>query len=176
MPPLTTHATWPDDGLGSQPIVRDAAGDRILVDVGGGLAVVPAHLLPPPHHPGWADFKPGTDLSGVTPQVTGVSTGDLAPDGEHWFPGDGSGFAVYDSTTGDERNPAHPGFDTVVPQEWLGDDTIAAVGAARGDEPGAEVSLLTCRVSTNQCTVAVPNVGANDDVVLANGLPAAASN
>jgi hypothetical protein len=170
MPPLTTHATWPDDGLGHQPIVKDAAGDRILVDVGGGLAVVRAHLLPRPGDPGWANFKPGTDLSGVTPQVTGVSTGDLAPDGQHWFTGDGGRFAVYDSTTGQEQDPAHPGFDTVGPAQWLGDDTIAAVGS-RISDPSGPISLLTCRVSTNQCAVAVPDVGTSDEVVLANGLP-----
>jgi hypothetical protein len=174
LPPLTTHATWPDDGLGRQPIVKDAAGDRILVDVGGGLAVVRAHLLPRPHDPGWADFRPGTDLSGVTPQITGVSRGDLAPDGQHWFTSDGGRFAVYDSTTAQEQDPAHPGFDTLVPAQWLGDDTIAAVGS-RSSDPGGPVSLLTCRVSTNQCAVAVPDVGTSDDVVLANGLPSTRS-
>jgi hypothetical protein len=171
MPPLTTHATWPDDGLGHEPIVKDAAGDRILVDVGGGLAVVRAHLLPRPYDPGWADFQPGTDLSGVAPQVTGVSTGDLAPDGQHWFTGDDGRFAVYDSTTGDEQDPAHPGFDTAVPAEWIGDDTIAAVGFVHAGQPGAVVSLLTCRLSTNQCTVAVADAGTSDDVVIANGRP-----
>jgi hypothetical protein len=175
MPPLTTTATWPDDGLGHQPIVKDAAGDRILVDVGGGLAVVRAHLLPKPHDPGWANFKPGTDLSGVTPQVTDVSTGDLAPDGQHWFTSDDGPFAVYDSTTGQEQDPAHHGFDSVVPAQWLGDDTIAAVGS-RSSGPSGLISLLTCRVSTNQCTVAVSDVGTSDGVVLANGLPAADSN
>jgi hypothetical protein len=133
--------------------------------------VVRAHLLPRPHDPGWADFQPGTDLSGVTPQVTGVSTGDLTPDGQHWFTSDDGRFAVYDSTTGDEQDPAHPGFDTAVPAEWLDDDTIAAVGYAHADQPGAAMSLLTCRLSTNQCAVAVADAGTSDDVVLANGQP-----
>jgi hypothetical protein len=171
MPPLTTHATWPDDGLGHQPIVKDAAGDRILVDVGGGLAVVRAHLLPPPHDPGWADFQPGTDLTGVAPQVAGVSTGDLAPDGQHWFTDDGGRFTVYDSTDGDGQEPTYDGFVGVTPYQWLGNDTIAATGS-RSSAPGGPISLLTCRVSTNDCTVAVADVGNAADVVVSDGLPA----
>lgn len=171
LPPLTTHATWPDDGLGHDAIVKDAAGDRILVEVGGGLAVVKANLLPPPHQPGWAGWEPGTDLTGVTPQVTGVSTGDLAPDGEHWFTHDGGRFSVYDSTSGHGQEPTHDGFVGVTPYQWLGNDTIAAIGS-RSSAPDGPVSLLTCRVSTNDCSVAAADVAGADQVVVPDGVPA----
>jgi hypothetical protein len=159
-------AGWKDKGLGQASVV-DAAGDRILVDVGGGMAVARANLLTPDN---LATFQPGTDLTGVTPQVTGVSTGDLAPDGQHWFTSDDGRFAVYDSTTGDGQEPTHDGFVGVTPYQWLGNDTIAAIGSP-SSAPDGPVSLLTCRVSTNDCTVAVADAGTGDDVVLANGQP-----
>ena len=101
LPPLTTHATWPDGGLGDQPSSRTPRAIASWSIVGGGLAVVRARLLPRPHDPGWADFQPGTDLSGVTPQVTGVSTGDLAPTARTGSPATTAG-CVDDSTASDE--------------------------------------------------------------------------
>ena len=137
------------------------------------MAVTTANLLPWPveRQDGW---KPGGDLAGVTAQVPDISTGDLAPDGQHWFTHDGGQFAVYDSITGDGQEPTQDGFVSVTPYQWLGNDTIAAIGS-RSSAPGGPVSLLTCRVSTNDCTVAAADVGTADEVVVPDGLPNGAS-
>jgi len=169
--PLTSTAGWKDAGFSDPEMIRSVVGDRVLIRVGGGMAVVKANLLPPPHQPGWAGWEPGTDVSGVRAQVSGVTDGVLSPDGDHWFTHDGGQFAVYDSTTGDGQEPTHDGFVGVTPYQWLGNDTIAAFGS-RSSAPGGPVSLLTCRVSTNDCTVAAADVGTADEVVVPDGLPA----
>jgi hypothetical protein len=168
--PMPTTAGWKDTNPPGSGTVVDAAGDEVLVDTGDGMAVTTANLLPWPveEQNGW---KPGRDLGGLRTQVPDVTSGDLAPDGRHWFTHDGGQFAVYDSTTGDSQDPTYEGVVGVTPYQWLGNDTIAATGS-RSSAPGGPVSLLTCRVSTNDCTVAVADVGNAADVVVPDGLPA----
>jgi len=168
--PLTTSAGWKDSGFTDGQMIRSAAGDKLLIRVGGGLAVIRANLLPAPGDPGWADWEPGTDVSSVPASVPDVSDGVLSPDGEHWFATGTSRFVVFDSASGDRQAPSHDGFLQVTPYAWLGDDTIAAVARTTTDDH--DVSLLTCQVSSKTCRVAASDVGPHGDVVVANGLPA----
>jgi hypothetical protein len=163
-PPQST-AFWPDSGLSDPQVVQDAAGNRLLVRVGDGLAVVRANLLPRDAG-AQADWKPGTDLSGVKPAVPDVATGDLAPDARHWFTTQGGRFTVYDSADGRAQEPEHPGFAEVTPYQWLSGDSIAALAHISG-APDGSASILTCRVSTNACAVVASGVGDVQDVVLA---------
>ncbi len=163
--PSSSTAGWPDSGFPTPDTVQDAAGDKILVRVGDGLAVTEADLAP--QSPTWDG---GTDLSGVEPQVPGLSTGDLAPDGEHWFSHDNDEFAVFDSATGQRQEPAHPAFAFAAPYQWLGDGTMAVL-ATKGTSDDPQIWLLTCRVSTNDCEVAAPHIGGYDDVALPVGVP-----
>jgi hypothetical protein len=138
-----------------------------------GLAVVKANLRPTSNGPALNDWQPRTDLTGVHAQVPRVSTGDLAPDGRHWFAAEGGQLTVFASNDGSTQEPDHPGFEHVTPYQWLSNDTIAATAQAT-DASDGPVSILTCRVSTNTCTVAQRDVGAAGDVVVASGLPAQA--
>jgi len=169
--PTPTTAVWVDSGFPGAETVQSAAGDRTLVRVGDGLAVVQANLRPL-DVAGLRGWRPGTDLSGIDAQVPHVTSGELSPDGRHWFTRDGGQVAVFDSATGQRQDPAYPGFASLVPYEWLSDDAIAAFGSRTDDATGS-LSLLTCRVSTNACTVTAADVGPAGDVVVADGLPAA---
>jgi hypothetical protein len=170
--PSPSSAVWPDKAFTSSGSVQDAASDRVLVRIGDGLAVMRDNLYPlrADQLGGW---RPGSDLSTATGRVAGVSTGDLAPDGRHWFSKDpGHPFTVYDSESGEsEAIKLPPGLTDATPYQWLGDDTIAAMGFAHSDGPGAVVSLLTCRVSAGDCTVDVDDAGTADQVVVSDGRP-----
>jgi hypothetical protein len=152
------HAVRSLDG---RQAVQDAGGGRLLVRAGdgenapGGLAVVPTSANPSTDSP----------LS----EVPGVASGDLAPDGKHWFTQDADRFAVFDSQTGDREDPTHPGFVFAAPYQWLDSDTIAAV-ALRTPESDT-ISLLTCHVSTNDCAVTAEDVGTYQDVAVPFGAP-----
>ena len=163
--PSASTAVYQDDGLGPDT-VRDAAGPRILVRVGGGLGMAKANLYPDTTAE-LQDWEPGTDLSAVVAQGPDVSTGDLAPDGKHWFSQDADEFAVFDSATGARQAVSHPGFAFAAPYQWLDDDTIAAVARPTTDDQ--DLSLLTCQVSTNACRVAASDIGTTGDVVVADG-------
>ncbi len=174
--PLTTTAGWNDSAFTDGRVIRSAAGDRLLIRIGtesgpSGLTVVRANLLPKPHDPGWADWQPGTDLTGVEPQVRDVASGDLAPDGKHWFTDDGDAFAVFDSTTGDRQEPSYQGlgFRFAAPYQWLDDDTIAALALPKATNDPQPISLLTCNVSTNDCEVAEPDIGTSTQIALPMG-------
>jgi hypothetical protein len=169
IPPLRSTAFWPDSGLSGPQAVQDAGGDRVLVRVGDGLAVVKANLRPL-DAAALSDWEPGTDLTGVRPQVSGVSTGDLSPDGKYWFSHDNDEFAVYDSANGHRQDPAHPGFDFAAPYQWLDNDTVAVL-ATKGSSDDPQISLLTCHVSTNDCQVTAPDIGGYDDIVIPVGQP-----
>jgi hypothetical protein len=137
--------------------------------VGDGLVVTTANLRPLSASDlnGW---HPGTHLPGPRATLRGITSGVLAPDGRHWF-GDDDGtrqVTVYDSEDSAAHQPTHPGFVAVVPYEWLGDDTVAAVGFRTDDGTGL-VSLLTCQIATT-CQVAAADVGAPGGVIVPNGL------
>jgi hypothetical protein len=170
--PMTTTAGWKDTNPPGSGTVVDAAGDQVLVHVDDGMAVTTANLLkwPASHQDGWT---PGGDLADLKAQVPDVASGDLAPDGKHWFSQDTGQFAVFDSSTGHRQEIAHPGFRSTVPYQWLGDDTIAALAESPSidGEAMTPVSLLVCRVSTNTCQVAAKEVGTAGKVVVADGRP-----
>ena len=165
-PPDGPYESW-DIRTTGPSMIQDAAARSLLVRVGDGLAVVdanlPQHLNPPEE-----SFDNKLDLDPGSPQVPNVSTGDLAPDARHWFTTDGGSFTVYTSSDASAQEPEHPGFTDVTPYQWLGGDTIAALGHPT-DDPDGPASILTCRVSTNACTVALPDVGPATDVVVPNG-------
>ncbi len=163
-PPHGEYVGWPIHTTGPS-MIQDAAADRVLVRAGDGMAVIDAGL-PRPHDRYQVPLR--TDMVPGAPQVRNVGTGDLAPDARHWFTAEGGRFTVYASSDGHAQEPAHPGFEDVTPYQWLGADTIAAVGHRTG-APGGPVSILRCRVSTNDCTVAVADVGTDADVVLPSG-------
>jgi hypothetical protein len=163
-PPHHEYVGWPIHTTGPS-MIQDAAGDRLLVRAGDGIAVIDAGL-PKPHDPYQNPLKrhfvPGP------PQVRNVSTGDLAPDARHWFTAEDGRFTVYFSRDGGSQEPDHAGFVGVTPYQWLGADTIAALGH-REDDPDGPVSILRCRVSTNDCTVAVSDIAPEADLVVPNG-------
>jgi hypothetical protein len=147
-------------------MVQDAARDSLLVRVhGGGLAVMNANL--PPTIDDIPTWNTKRNLVPDAAQVPGVNAGDLAPDARHWFTTEG-GFTVYASSNADHQEPEHPGYEDVTPYQWLSGDTIAATGH-RDRAPDGTISILTCRVSTNQCTEALTDVGSAGQVVLPNG-------
>jgi hypothetical protein len=165
-PPDGPYESW--DIRSTDPsMIQDAAARRLLIRVGDGMAVVDANL---PHHlnPIENSFHTKADLVPDAPQVRGVSTGDLAPDAQHWFTTEGGHFAVYASDDGSAQQPEHEGFDGVTPYQWLSGDTIAAL-ARRTGHPDGPVSILTCRVSTNACAVSLPDVGPAAGIVVPNG-------
>jgi hypothetical protein len=170
--PTPSTAFWPDAGLPDPGTVQDAAGDRILVRVGNGLAVVKANLQPL-DAAGLRSWEPGTDLTGVTVQVPNVSSGDLAPDGTHWFTQDADQFAVFDSTTGERQDVAFKdlGFQFAAPYQWLNDDTIAALALPKATNDPQSISLLTCHVSTNDCVVTAKDIGDSTQVAIPVGEP-----
>jgi hypothetical protein len=168
--PMTSTAGWKDTNPPGSGTVVDAAGERVLVNLGGGMAVTRANLRPL-DRAGIATWQPGGDLANLDVQVPDVSSGDLAPDGKHWFTQDADQFAVFDSTTGERQDVAFKklGFDFAAPYQWLGNDTIAALAlpkAATGLQP---ISLLTCHVSTNDCVVTARDIGDATDVALPIG-------
>jgi len=138
-------------GLDAAPApVEDVVGDRLLIWTHG-----------PGVEDGMAVLRLPVDAS-AQPQVTGTTTGDLSPDGDHWFTADGRNrdeFDVVDSGSGDFRTPTYQGGGFVTPYAWLDNDTIAA-WTVPGVDGGNPVDLLTCRVSTNTCTLAAPHIGA----------------
>lgn len=165
--PTPTTAGWPDTNPPGAATVVDAAGDHVLARTTTGITVAEANLLPWPV--GKQDtWHPGGDLAGLPTQVHGETSGDLAPDGRHWFSTDHTGthtIAVFDAASGDQQAIRHNG-DQITPYAWLGDDTIAA-WSLHADHPQGPVSLLTCRVSTNTCAVAAPDVAPIDTLALA---------
>jgi hypothetical protein len=171
--PLTSTAGWPDKNAPGSGTVVDAAGDHVLVSLREGMAVTKANLRPlaAGEQDGW---KPGGDLTGLTPQVTRTSEGDLAPDGKHWFTASGDGrdtFEVYDSATGHAQTPRYSGGH-VTPYAWLDDDTIAAwtqTSSVPAYNP-SPVSLLRCHVSTGTCEVAARDIGSFGSIAI-DGLP-----
>ena len=73
--------------------------------------------------PGW---KPGTDLSGLPPQVRDLTSGDLAPDGRHWFTAEGNDpdqFEVFDSATGEQQDPSYRTPRVAFPRRTSGSAT-----------------------------------------------------
>ena len=162
--PMTTTAGWKDTNPPGSGIVVDAAGDKVLVHTADGMAVTTANLLTVANQDGW---KPGGDLAGLTTQVPGVTNGDLAPDGKHWFARGADGVAVFDSASGHRQDLDHPGFAVAEPYQWRDNDTIAAYGLRTAD--GRTVSLLTCRVSTGTCAVTASDIGELRNVALPDG-------
>ena len=148
--PMTTTAGWKDSNPPGSGTVVDAAGDKVLVHVADGMAVTKANLLPSliGKQDGW---KPGGDLAGVTAQVKHVDSGDLAPDGRHWFTDDHDQFAVFDSATGKRQNLHRPRLRLrcAVPVARRRHDRRGGLGPTSPVTPS--ISLLTCHVSTNAC-------------------------
>jgi hypothetical protein len=170
--PMTTTAGWKDSNPPGSGTVVDAAGDQVLVHVADGMAVTTANLLKGPAS-NQEDWTLGGDLADLKVQVPGVTSGDLAPDGKHWFGEDTGRFTVYDSDTGQAHEIATVGYPSATPYQWLGNDTIAAVALdpnvdGSGSTP---VNLLVCHVSTSSCVVAAKNVGNEGNVVLSDGRP-----
>lgn len=168
--PLPTTAGWKDTNPPGSGTVVDAAADRVLVREGDGMAVTTANLRPLSvgAQGGWT---PGGDLAGVTAQVKDVYSGDLAPDGAHWFTQDSDQFAVFDSATGKRQDPRYQdlGFAFAAPYQWLDDDTMAVLALPKATSGSQPISLLTCHVSTNDCTVTARDIGDNTDVAIPVG-------
>jgi hypothetical protein len=167
--PSPGSAQWTDPDLQLSDTVQDGGGGKLLVRVAGGMAVTDANLMPHTVE-SIAGWNPGTDLSG-TAQVADVSSGDLSPDGSHWFTQDADQFAVFDSTTGERQDVAYKdlGFDFAAPYQWLDDDTIAVLALPRATTGLQPISLLTCHVSTNDCVVTARDIGDATDVALPIG-------
>jgi hypothetical protein len=168
--PMTSTAGWKDTNPPGSGTVVDAAGERVLVNLGGGMAVTRANLRPL-DRAGIATWQPGGDLANLDVQVPNVSSGDLSPDGSHWFTQDADQFAVFDSATGERQDPAYKdlGFEFAAPYQWLGNDTIAALALPKATSDPQPISLLTCHVSTNDCVVTARDIGDAADVALPIG-------
>jgi hypothetical protein len=161
----TTNAVYQiHGGLGSDSI-QDAAAGKMLVQVGAeqgpaGLSVIDEITYPQ-----------GIDVAGLDPQVRNVSSGDLSPDGTHWFTDDSDQFAVFDSATGKRQDPTYRGLGFVfaAPYQWLDSDTMAVLALADTEVQHPRISLLTCHVSTNACQVTARDVGDETDVAIPVG-------
>lgn len=148
-------------GLDGYQAVQDVAQHRLLAQTdgssgSGGMAVV--------------DLNVDGASAPKQAQVPNVYSGDLSPDGRRWFTEDADQFSVYDSVTGRRRDPPHPGFAFAAPYRWLDDDTIAVLALATVRNPGqVPVSLLTCHVSTNDCTVTARDIGTSSQIAIPVG-------
>lgn len=148
-------------GRDSSQAVQDVANGLVLAEVGGtsgggGLAVRAVGA-------NWA-------FDGTAPETSNIYSGDLAPDGQHWFTQDSDQFAVFDSQTGQRTDPPHPGFEFAAPYRWLDDDTIAVLALPTvKDAAKAPVSLLTCHVSADTCTVTASDIGTSSQIAIPVG-------
>ncbi len=105
------------------------------------------------------------------PQVPEVYSGDLSPDGTHWFTQDADQFAVFDSATASRQDPSYKslGFVFAAPYQWLDDDTMAVLALPSGSTDHPLISLLTCHVSTDACVVTASDIGDNTEVAIPVG-------
>lgn len=138
------------DDLPAPNQVQDVAGDRMLAAVIGPSGAYGAAVL---RMPVTVPYQP---------QTTRALDGDLSPDGGHWYTTSVDGrdvFAIFDSATGKAQVP-DTGGGVVRPYAWLDDDTIVAWRLpAVPDRATKPVTLLTCRVSTDTCSVAARDIG-----------------
>jgi hypothetical protein len=170
--PFTSSLVWFVSGAGEEDTIQDVAGRAALVRAGqedpgheaAGLAVIGTD----PQPLGGVTWPDGVSPTTAQPQVRDISSGHLAPDGRHWFTEDNDEFAVFDSATGERQDPAHPGFAFAAPYLWLDDDTMAVL-ALKGMSDHESISLLTCRVSSNDCEVTAEDIGYPDDVAIPAG-------
>lgn len=158
-------ALTPVGSLPDPESVQDAAAGRLLVrvDEPGGTSGMAVRDL--------------TEMGSLDhgPVVTDVYSGDLAPDGRHWLTDSGDVARVYDSVTGAGSDLPHPGFQFAAPYTWLDDDTLAMLALSKAtNDPAQPISLLTCHVSTDQCTVAARDIGTAGQIALPVGLSLAA--
>jgi hypothetical protein len=136
------------DHLDAPAQVQDVEGDRMLAAAEGPDGATGVAVL---HLPVTGPYQA---------QTTRALDGDLSPDGEHWFTtaaDDHNDFEVFDSSSSRAQTPAYDGGH-VTPYAWLDDDTIAAWTVSADDLYGP-VTLLTCRVSSNTCSVAARDIG-----------------
>jgi hypothetical protein len=170
--PLTSTATWRVSDVAGPDTIQDVSARAALVRAGHegpghetvGMAVIATDL----RDLAGKTWPRGVGPSTAQPQVRNISSGDLAPDGEHWFTQDNDQFAVFDSATGQRQDPAHPGFAFAAPYQWLGNDTMAVL-ALKGMSDHESISLLTCHVSTNDCEVTASDIGYYGDVAIPAG-------
>lgn len=106
----------------------------------------------------YADAKP---LGQVMP-----SGGVLSPDGRYYAPDD-ENLSVVDVTTG--REVSHPldGYFFSTGYEWLNQDTLAVIALKSSEKD--PITLLSCTISTQDCTVVSQAAGTYPDVQLPVG-------
>jgi hypothetical protein len=135
-------------GTFASDTLQDVSAGRMLVNVPQGNGSNVMEVVPvggAPHGQGAVD---------------NISDGDLSPDGRHWFTQDADQFAVFDSATGTRQDPPYDGFAFAAPYKWIDDDTIAALALPSvTDADTAPITLLTCHVSTNACSVTARDIG-----------------
>ncbi|MCW2793955.1 MAG: hypothetical protein JWO76_3053 [Nocardioides sp.] len=96
------------------------------------------------------------------------SSGVLSPDATYYAPDDET-LSVLDVASGRDVTPALDGYFFSTGYEWLSRDTIAVIALERSeDDP---LTLLTCTISTGDCTVAVDAAGSYPHVQLPVGDP-----
>ncbi len=110
-----------------------------------------------------------SDDPAATEPVFDGAFANLSPSATYVYTDVDDELKVFDVQTGQERTPEHPGYPFVGLTEWLDDDTFVAVGIKAGNQESDPLDLLTCSISSEECTVTVPEVGRVNDLTLPIG-------
>ncbi len=98
------------------------------------------------------------EMSQTEPTVDLFAPADLSPAATYVMSENGDDFKVVKVSTGEDRSPAAKAdYFFFTGYQWVDDDTYMALGLAEDFEqnPG---DLLTCEVSSGECTMSVPGV------------------
>lgn len=107
--------------------------------------------------------------SAANGQVFDGTFANLSPSATYVYTDVNDELRVFDVQTGQQRTPAHPGYPFVGLTEWLDDDIFVVVGIRAGNTESDPLDLLTCSVSSQECTLAVAEVGRVNELVLPIG-------
>ncbi len=94
---------------------------------------------------------------------------NLSPNAESLYTDAADEVKVFDVQTGDDRTPDHAGYPFIALSQWLDEDRFVAVGIKAGNQESDPLDLLTCSISSEECTVTVPEVGRVNDLTLPIG-------
>lgn len=105
----------------------------------------------------------------ATAPVFDGSFADLSPAAKYIYTDVNDEAKVFDVQTGDQLTPDHSGYPFLFYTQWLDDDSFVVVGIKAGNDESDPLDLLTCTISTGECTVAATEVGRVNDLALPIG-------
>lgn len=152
-----------DVATGRAEVLGDALNGFDITDVEQGL------IVHPEEDTGEAHMAVTRDLAATEPSYPLWDRGDLSPDATYLMSENSDDFKVLKLGTGADLTPqAKADYAFFSGFEWLDDDTYAAGGVPTLDED-AKFDLLTCEVSTGECTVTAEAVGKFGDFQVPDG-------